>query len=716
MTLETTVTLTTSQLIDLTKIVTKSQTEVPEHIMQTLKAVIDGRKLCAGWYAALSGSETSQRVDGNNKHQYFIEVLRQIQDLLEHARENRFSRPSPHSQAINNNMDQEQEHLANMFSVLEMEEPSSHRLGQASRHKPKASKKTDNEVTFSLESTEETKTFALWCMLEDLRDVRNEVRALWQDYRAGKVDFSVAGAVTNFAIGLIRYTELEFAPEYPSLQSYDDTLRHIGLQVLRFGSEVFICWTGSDGSAKYRNDSLSKSELAHLFCPRAYLLLEAFQEILGASKPHDGTSEEQTWLEELPKIHEFGGKLRALLPDFKALCLRPDVERVHLSETLGALQDIAQGPPRQLNWSQVSTLQISMDIIEDLGDCSDVTLSQFKAKFLEGLQSLNSCAEILEKDFNLARREEGSKPYADVITLFKEAFADPYHRAHQLLAKENRTLTAKHTPYSVYALFPSVPAQVLQVSKFTMQISGYSLCDRGLLVLSLAYLYSAAKKAGLASKAWVDMDFVVSEQSKTRSFVLEPDNGIAAMPSCFGKAVGMKLSSFRHGQRPSFPSGATILKDGTWLESPYAAIDRLCGTDKHGYTTTNKDLSNYASIGFQCIDDLYRTGYSADKYGDLITRYKQHGKLTPAQLLYCLQEVLKESDMGLRFDYIQFAISCDILMTKIRGSINPSLLRLHREFGIVNRASGYPEISDCCARWCMQFSGMRRTEAKMELA
>lgn len=46
-----------------------------------------------------------------------------------------------------------------------------------------------------------------------MRDVRNEVRKIWEEYKAGELSLNVAGTVNKSAIGLLRFAENEFTAE-----------------------------------------------------------------------------------------------------------------------------------------------------------------------------------------------------------------------------------------------------------------------------------------------------------------------------------------------------------------------------------------------------------------------------------------------------------------------------------------------------------------------
>ena len=125
--------------------VSATEADVPLAILALLEAVIDGRQASAQWHATRHDSD----IESNESHQYFITALKQIRSILKPlvATSEGAPRAKPEETVASK--------LANIFSQLDVQEPSATPLGREARIDSSA-------------ATEDT-TYVLLCHLEDLR-------------------------------------------------------------------------------------------------------------------------------------------------------------------------------------------------------------------------------------------------------------------------------------------------------------------------------------------------------------------------------------------------------------------------------------------------------------------------------------------------------------------------------------------------------------------
>lgn len=102
-----------------------------------------------------------------------------------------------------------QDPFKNMFDVLEVYAPS-----EAFLNAPDVAAKsaTDLEYTFEQEESAEDATFALVALLGDYSRLRQEIKSLWADYKANRLDLAAAAVATNTAFELARSMEDEIMP------------------------------------------------------------------------------------------------------------------------------------------------------------------------------------------------------------------------------------------------------------------------------------------------------------------------------------------------------------------------------------------------------------------------------------------------------------------------------------------------------------------------
>jgi hypothetical protein len=218
------VTVTSSQLLSLAKVITQASVKIPQDIIKTTKAVIAGLQLCAEWYASAGGGGLKMQKDQGHRH--FINVLKYIQRLLETppARDSN-SNPSekpghnpPKKQPANDDTP------ANMFSYLQVDEPVENPLGSAPAKQPQKP-----EVEYELQCDESDEIFAAWCLLQDLYDLRQEVKSVWLEYKARKIAFSSAAEITVAAISMASVEENDLVDQQPQLKAPKATAVYFAL-------------------------------------------------------------------------------------------------------------------------------------------------------------------------------------------------------------------------------------------------------------------------------------------------------------------------------------------------------------------------------------------------------------------------------------------------------------------------------------------------------
>lgn len=123
--------ISSAQMVQLAEAVSKSSINVPFHILNTLDSVIDGRKHCAKFYAAIRSKSTTLEAIQNESPKHFINVLKDTRSIL--AKRCRDAPPQVkkliHGLPETNNS--EDPALSNALRLLQIDEPSSNPLGNA---------------------------------------------------------------------------------------------------------------------------------------------------------------------------------------------------------------------------------------------------------------------------------------------------------------------------------------------------------------------------------------------------------------------------------------------------------------------------------------------------------------------------------------------------------------------------------------------------------
>ena len=111
--------------------------------------------------------------------------------------------------------DKQGDSMSNMFSYLNIYEPMNDAPGMPSTSKPQTSKSGASKLTasnpeaskvdFELEEQDGDRSFAVWCLLYDIGELRQEVRTHWLKYRNGNISFSAVAEMSANAITMTQY-------------------------------------------------------------------------------------------------------------------------------------------------------------------------------------------------------------------------------------------------------------------------------------------------------------------------------------------------------------------------------------------------------------------------------------------------------------------------------------------------------------------------------
>lgn len=173
----------------------------------TTAQVIDGRQSQANWHSQRSN------VRDNENHQWFIELLIKVRNILLPCVSND---RKPDTKAQNMDTICVKERLANVFSLLAIEEPSDSPLG----NKP-----------LILENDGMGPDFALWCHIKDMNDVREFIKEAWLKYTSGELSIVLVSQLAEVGIGLMRIEDEKFVAQYPQFNDYWKLLEYFNLEV-----------------------------------------------------------------------------------------------------------------------------------------------------------------------------------------------------------------------------------------------------------------------------------------------------------------------------------------------------------------------------------------------------------------------------------------------------------------------------------------------------
>lgn len=602
-------------------------------ILDCAKDTISGRQQSARWYADKGDTQS------NSTHRYFLSTLEEIFEILIlEAKSRRPKRKKTIELATDTN------DLSNIFLRLDLEDTRFEEDEQQLSVESATQRQNQQHVELDLsqEDLEDDARFAVWCMMEDLHNIRLHVRGVWQKYARGDLSLPTTCQITDDAMYQMSATFLEFQKDFPSLITWNQILMLIGLDSYVHsarGAKIWIC-TSKD------HDHHGPSATCHSdrLCMPAWGALQALQDL-------------SDWLQGLPttggplrltaihSTHPFGNALLNIAGDLVDLAIgTPRKEANFDIYTRGLLSMVRHGRDTYGPEMLVGT-QIYMEIYDVLGGRMDRGM-------LEATNTIARAAATLEAfdKLHIKCLQDGfdgiggndTEPCSGVTV--DETFEGLGGWNYQF---DPNDAAVVFIPSNVLATLPLYCCRQAFLERANMTILGSRILDENQFLLGLAHLYKGAIAEGSLDVQWEDMDYIISRQNSRGTFVREWEgrDSLLAVAKQYSLSLGVSLSQLAKKEYPTLPSNASCKKNATKMSLTSARVHGLLSTEQ------NKTI-----LG--CYYECARNFMAHCKVSDdehLAQQWKQTKKLTPCQLLQVVEEALVEDEVSLNFDLLQFA-------------------------------------------------------------
>lgn len=237
---------------------------------------------------------------------------------------------------------------ANIFDNLKLEE-----LSQAFLDAPDIVRATgadaNDESHYEAEviQSPEERYLAAHCLFQDIRNIRNFLRALWSNYRELQIDLVAASVTTNTAVDLVRDLENDFTHRFPDMSGYEE--------ISHFFYVVQCAHRGQHPSHKERADdyfNFKMYDIAEESMMPTYIILNSLQDIISpvhalVYKPgHFGHRDTTTtWSQKSPRGKFQDDKLVLLegFPDLHLLATTIKNNPLAEDEFLRGIRDMKPG-------------------------------------------------------------------------------------------------------------------------------------------------------------------------------------------------------------------------------------------------------------------------------------------------------------------------------------------------------------------------------------
>ncbi|KAK3635432.1 hypothetical protein LTR56_014716 [Elasticomyces elasticus] len=679
--------MTAQDLVRLATVIatsTQPKVEIPLEILVVVEDVIEGRQASADWYAGTDHGVDGETEKANQRHRKFIEVLKKVHSVLKEkyvARLPKSYKKKPEKIELD-----KAAILDNIYEYLDLEDPKAPTTTPSPRRVTRsvprrATPRQGGEQSLLQDLEEADKVFALWCFFKDQYDSCSFLKDAWQEYKDGKLSFTTICQVTDTAFMLMEKANTALTAQYPDFKDMDGVNGFLGFTMMSLGGHITVV---AFQERKVCTDIESKPALHELFCTRASGIMHEFREAL--CRPEDYNS----YPEEARNIsHPFSVALRVLAPELRLLAVSDDSEgdmdkhTAHVHEDMFLRHLVRLVKDATLSPWLVSACQAYMHIYDGLG-----------VKVPHGQMVLHDEASWLSKSMTDHMHHMSSlqdRQTTPLINFFRgHLLANVDGDVVQLLHKDFLTEERKVCPpdFRMRKLLPVTCGSLLFMTQQSCHIFGVLDCNAGFNVLAAAYLYKAARLAGVFDAEWEDMEWLLKQHDRLMILVGKTSQPLEAFAKHYLLALGRNPAAtyaYRRYTRsdttnPAFqyadiPTPQQVKENARILGasgcSPYIRHMAEESEKNKAYTSGDSPWNGLQELVLHKVanDILQRepAGVAAAKQGKV-----NSNKMTAVQLLVAFKQMLKDDEPNFRFDYFGFLRSCSDLMTVVLTTCDPA--------------------------------------------
>jgi hypothetical protein len=630
---------------------------VPRFIMMVLRDVIKARKGCATWYRAHQADDESGITRSHNEgHQHMIDVLEEVRRILSPLEEKVTIKET---EKMNKTVQP-----IKAYDLLEIEECRDYDA-EAKWITPSRSQKTSQKV-YESDSSLEDLSFALYCFMKDMTDIRIFVRRTWREYKHHQITLNSAAIIANTAIDIMRRLNNNFVETYPKFEEHRSLIDHLysgyidpkakGLEAL-----------DDDSFATYEADGIRLSSKT-FFCDHTTAVVTHFFKpgsppgTLPMYQRHtmDGkgvSEEEHSLLQCLSHFSVLDQELNGPVDE------NGTVEKFFDDQVLQAIRTMkveAKFP----TWA-IFACQIFVDTRRELGS--------HLGRGFENVQEQGSWLLETWEKFLETRKDNDERVRAQIAglkRLIKEDFV-----------QELVDGTFNHERYNWGANFlmrnhPLMCGLILQANLVSgHQIGIYIAADEG-HVRAAIHLTHAVALAGVIplGPAWADLNYVVQKHGDEYLFIGERSTTLS---DCFRRMLisfGISAANFSTDKNEK----TTKKRSKSWHDRPsnQKLPRRMLPMSRYAKASHTLDgpklISEHANHEPIVMMETLISRFLNSK--DVTCPANPHNEnlkakahfMTPLQSLKMFKHVLKEDDLPLRFDLMSLNWRCVELIHQIQ--------------------------------------------------
>lgn len=645
----------------------KPKVTVPPFILRAATSAIKAREQCSAWFQKKSyHDETTQQ--NNERHTHFIRVLERVVEILKSCSSKELKEEPRRKDETT--VDSDVEKTTTMFSLLEVEMPSIedeedvvHTPSASTEQGRKPTKEKENAFYELDEPEDDVLPFVLYCLFEDVHQVGQIVRDIWEEYKAGQINIMTASVVTNTAIDLVRKTEDDVRAAHPQLSSYWPIAENM-LEVLVEDHED-TSLTDMPGNPEF----LGIVDYTYM---QTYMMLFRFQQNSQNKRypmwtdvyNHEFSTKSRSSLSPTERYKDDEATLLQTLPE---VCLLAGAKSALPAEDelLRGIRMVIGGG--NIDFWLVFACQTFLDIHHVFKDEVDRAFNDLtvRAKNLKAnLTSYFAFSRNMSIDTWAPQNEKALHQILETAEkwILKDGMAE-LRQAHR------GTIAGMPTP--PYKLLKNHPILCgILAFQFTViiQEAGIYLAGAWGSIIYPAHMYNAARQSGTLSVPWESMEFLIRLHGASSVFAGNPPTDFDGYFRRATLMLGYSAQIFaRNRRRERGPVESANGPKGLGDVSPVSITfrDRLAHQgDVDSCVANLETLLNEIAQGADPRTSHLRRQFPNRKL-----------KLSIPQLLSLLRTNLEKEAPGLMFNYILMHCQCIRLLRYLKSELHEALVR-----------------------------------------
>jgi hypothetical protein len=639
--------------------------KVPRHIMTVLGDIIKARKACAAWYRAHQTGESHTTNHHNEGHGHIISVLEEVYQVLSPLQEKSRTEKKDKSYEI--------AQVTNLFGLLEIEE--------CPNWQPKDAwvpikAKQEPENSYEPAPSPEDVSFALYCFMKDITDIRIFIRRTWRDYKHGRMTINSTASASNTAMDVIYRLNEVFLETFPQFADHESVIDYLYNDYIDPNAKVAQV-AGDHDFASYEGEGVSLSSKT-FFCDHTVAIIKKFYEsgVFPMYPRH---------LTKIEGIHEDEHILLQCLSHFNIVDWQLNGPQSHETGNEIFLDDQVLRAVRKMRvdkkfptWA-VFACQIFVDIRRELDKQVSHGYEDLRNEASWLLKSWAECLDTGKENGINNFHERNDKNAHNCITSLKAAAEQDF--VQEMINDYFKEHPEKIAQYSWEECFllknhPTLCGLIIHKSLVSYHRLGIRIAaDQG-PVRTAMHLTHAVALTGLIpiGRAWADLEYIIRKHGDPYLFVGERPTKLFDCSRRMSLAFGSSASNFSLNK--NLKADSRIIKGARDPPSHQKLHRRLRPISRYVEAYEKQQgircgPTRAASDTFVMMEHLVNRlihskdlSCPANPYNDKCIETTCH--MTPLQSLRIFKQALKEDDFALRFDFASLNWRCVQLLRRIQ--------------------------------------------------